>query len=251
MDCNETDRLLDAYIDGELELTRQLDLEAHLSACPICKKAAEAANNFRLLVRMNMLVYKAPPQLKATIRAALRKESGSRLGWVSRFWLPLTGMAGILLLGLSLAWAWIADAHHKDRELIAEAISDHSRSLLANHLLDMTSSDQHAVKPWLTGKLDFSPPVPDLADLGYKLLGGRIDLLGSRPVPAIVYQYQGHFINVFVWPAASHAIDFDVQSQQGYSFCGWNKAGLNYLIISELSPTDMEKFEDQLRDRTE
>ena len=251
MDCNETDRLLDAYIDGELELTRQLDLEAHLSACPICKKAAEAANNFRLLVRMNMLVYKAPPQLKATIRAALRKESGSRLGWVSRFWLPLAGTAGILVLGLSLAWPWIADAHHKDRELIAEAISDHSRSLLANHLLDLTSSDQHTVKPWLTGNLDFTPPVADLADLGYKLLGGRIDLLESRPVAAIVYQCQSRFINVFVWPMARHAIDFDVQSQQRYSLCGWNKGGLNYLIISELNQADMEKFEDQLRDRSE
>jgi anti-sigma factor RsiW len=108
-----------------------------------------------------------------------------------------------------------------------------------------------SIKPWVTGKLDYPPPVADLADVGYKLLGGRIDLLENRPVAAIVYQYQGHFINVFVWPAASHAIDFDVQSQQGYSLCGWNKASLNYLIISELSPADMEKFEDQLRDRTD
>src|SRR5258708_8414577 len=251
MDCNEADRLLDAYVDGELELTQQLDLEAHLAACPTCKKAAEAVNNFRLLVRMNMTVYKAPPQLKATIRAALRRESGSQLGWVSRFWRPLVGLAGFLVLGLSLARAWIADTHHKDRELIAEAISDHSRSLLANHLLDMTSSDRHTVKPWLTGNLDFTPPVADLADVGYKLLGGRIDLLENRPVAAIVYQYQGHFINVFVWPAASHGIDFDVQFQQRYSPWGSNKAGLNNLIISELSQADMEKFEDQLRDRTE
>jgi anti-sigma factor RsiW len=251
MDCNEIERLLDAYVDGELELTRQLDMEAHLAACPTCKNAAEAANNFRLSVRMNSRFYKAPPGLKTTIRAALRKESGSQLGWVCRFWRPLAATAGILVLGLSLAWAWIADPHHKDRELIAEAISDHARSLLANHLLDITSSDQHSVKPWVTGKLGYTPPVADLADVGYKLLGGRIDLLENRPAAAIVYQYQGHFINVFVWPAASHAIDFDVQSQQGYSFCGWNRAGLNYLIISELSPADMEKFEDQLRHRTD
>jgi anti-sigma factor RsiW len=83
------------------------------------------------------------------------------------------------------------------------------------------------------------------------LAGGRIDLLENRPVAAIVYQHQGHFINVFVWPAASHVIDFDVQSHQGYSLCGWSKGGLNYLIISGLSQAEMEKFEDQLRDRTE
>ena len=251
MDCNQIELLLDAYVDGELELTRQLDIEAHLAACPTCKKAAEAANNFRLSVRMNTRFYKAPPQLKATIRAALRKESGSQFGWVCRFWRPLAATAGILVLGLSLAWAWFADTHHKDRELIVQAISDHSRSLLVDHMLDVTSSDQHTVKPWVTGKLDYTPPVADLAAVGYKLLGGRIDLLANRPVAAIVYQYQGHFINVFVWPAVSHAIDFNVQSQQGYSLCGWNKASLNYLIISELSPADMEKFEDQLRDRTD
>jgi hypothetical protein len=83
------------------------------------------------------------------------------------------------------------------------------------------------------------------------LAGGRIDLLANRPVATIVYLHQGHFINEFVWPAASRPIDFDVQSHQGYSLCGWNKSGLNYLIVSELSQADIEKFEDQLRDRTE
>jgi anti-sigma factor RsiW len=83
------------------------------------------------------------------------------------------------------------------------------------------------------------------------LAGGRLDILENRRVAAIVYQHQGHYINVFVWPAANHVIGFDVQSHQGYSLCGWNKAGLNYLIISELSQADMEKFEDRLRDRVE
>jgi len=251
MDCNETKWLLNAYVDGELELTRQLDIEAHLAACAMCKKAAEAAINFSYSVRMNIPVYKAPPELRVTIRAALRKESGSQLEWVSQFWRPLAGTAGIMVLGLAFAWTWIADSHDKDRELIAEAISDHSRSLLVGRLLDVTSSDRHTVKPWVTGKLDYSPPVADLSEAGYGLAGGRIDLLENRPVAAIVYRYQGHFINVFVWPAASHVIDFDVQSHQGYSLCGWSKGGLNYLIISELSQAEIEKFEDQLRDRTE
>jgi anti-sigma factor RsiW len=251
MDCSETKRLLDAYVDGELEPTGQLDVEAHLAACSTCKKAAVAAINFRYSVAMNMPVYKAPPELKATIRAALRKESGSRLEWVSQFWRLFARAAAILVLGLLLAWVWIAVPHDNDRELIAQAISDHSRSLLVDHLLDVTSSDQHIVRLWFTGKLDYSPPVADLAEAGFNLVGGRIDLLANRPVAAIVYQHLGHFINVFVWPAASRSIDFDVQSRQGYSLCGWNKAGLNFLIISTLSEADIEKFEDQLRERTE
>jgi anti-sigma factor RsiW len=153
MDCNETKRLLDAYVDGELELTRQLDMEAHLAACSRCKEAAEAAINFGFSVRVNMPAYKAPPELKGKIRAALRNESGSCLERVFQFWRHLAGSAGILVLGFSFAWAWIVDSHDKDRELIAEAISDHSLSLLADHFLDVTSSDRHEVKPWVTGKL--------------------------------------------------------------------------------------------------
>jgi anti-sigma factor RsiW len=251
MDCSETKRLLDAYVDGELELTGQLDVEAHLAACSTCKKAALAAMHFCYSVGRNMPVYKAPPELKATIRAALRKEFGFRLEWISQFSRLVALTAAILVLSLLLAWVWIAVAHGRDRELIDQAISDHSRSLLVDHLLDVTSSDQHIVNPWFTGKLDYSPPVADLAEAGFNLVGGRIDLLANRPVAAIVYQHQGHFINVFVWPAVSRSIDFDVQSRPGYNLCGWNKAGLNYLIISTLSEADTEKFKDQLRERTE
>jgi anti-sigma factor RsiW len=234
-----------------LELTRLLDMEAHLAACPTCKQAAEAAANFRFSVRMNMPVYKAPPELRATIRAALRRESGSGLERFFQFRRSFVGATGILALGIWFAWTWIADSRDKDRELIVQAISNHSRSLLVDHLVDVTSSDQHTVKPWVTGKLDYSPPVADLSEAGYELVGGRIDLLENRPVAAIVYQYHGRFINAFVWPAANHTVDFDVQSHQGYSLCGWNRAGLNFLIISELSQTDMERFEDQLRDRVQ
>jgi anti-sigma factor RsiW len=205
MDCSETRRLLDAYVDGELELIGKLDVEAHLAACSTCKKAAVAAIHFCYSVGMNMPVYKAPPELKATIRAALRKESGSRLEWISQFWRHFALAAAILVLSLLLAWVWIAVAHGRDRALIDQAISNHSRSLLVDHLLDVTSSNQHIVNPWFTGKLDYSPPVADLSEAGFNLIGGRIDLLGNRSVAAIVHQHQGHFINVFVWPAASRS----------------------------------------------
>ena len=120
MDCSETRRLLDAYFDGELELIGQLDVEAHLAACSTCKKAAVAAIHFRYSVGMNMPVYKAPPELKATIRAALRKESGSRLEWISQFWRPFALAAAILVLRLLLAWVWIAVAHGRPGSIIPD-----------------------------------------------------------------------------------------------------------------------------------
>ena len=251
MSCDEAGRLLEAYIDGELELTRQLDLEVHLAACATCKNAAESAIDFGSTIRMNMPIYKAPPKLKASIRAALRKECRSQLGGFSNFRRLFAIPAAIVVLGLLLAWAWIAFSHGRDQELISEAVSDHWRSLLVNHLLDITSSDRHAVRSWFTGKFPYSPPVADLTQAGYKLVGSRIDLLANSPVAAIVYEHENHFINVFVWPVGDRAIDFDVQSHEGYSLCGWNKSGLNYLIVSELTGTDMEKFEDQFRAQTE
>ena len=251
MDCHETKRLLDAYVDDELELTRLLDLEVHLAACSACNKAAEAAINFRYSIRMNTPLYKAPPELKAKIRVALRKESKSGIPLISQFRRTLFYAAAGLSVCLLGLWTWMAASHGKDRELIAQAISDHARSLLVDHVLDVASSDPHSVKPWFIGKLDYSPPVVDLTEGGYKLVGGRLDILENRQVAAIVYKHQDRFITVFVWPAANHAIDFDAQFHQGFNLCGWNQSGLNYLIVSELSPADMEKFEDQLRERTQ
>jgi anti-sigma factor RsiW len=248
MDCNETRRLLDAYVDGEMELTRQLDLEAHLASCTACKKAAEAATKFRSSIQMNMPVYKAPPELKVKVQAELRKVSKSETGWISEFRRPLLCAAAVLVVCLLSVAAWMAASWGKERALIAQAISNHSHSLLVDHLLDVTASDQHVVKYWFTSKLDYSPPVADLSEAGYKLVGGRLDMLEHRPVGAIVYWHRDHFINEFVWPVTTRAIDFDVQSHQGYSLCAWNKSGFNYLIVSDLSQANMEHFEDQIRE---
>src|ERR1700730_7311248 len=143
MDCNEVRRLLDAYVDGDIELTRQLDVEADLAGCTACKKAVEAATKFRHLIQMNTPVYKAPPELKAEVRAVLRKASKSESGWISELRRPLVYAAAVLLVCLLCIAAWIATSQDQERVLIAQAILNHSHSLLADHLLDLTASDQH------------------------------------------------------------------------------------------------------------
>jgi anti-sigma factor RsiW len=251
MDCNEARRFLDAYVDGEIELTRQLDVEAHLASCIECKKAVKAANKLRRSIKMNTPVYKAPPELKAEVRAALRKVSNSEIKWIAELRQPLAYAAAILIVCLLCIAVWIAASKNRERVLIAQAISNHSHSLLADHLLDFAATDRHVLKTWFTGKLDYSPPVADLSEAGYKLVGGRLDMLENRSVAAIVYSHQDHVINEFVWPAVRRTIDFDAQSHQGYSMCGWNKSGFNYLIVADLSQANMETFEDQIRDWTE
>ena len=251
MDCHQAKRLLEAYLDGELELTGQLDLEAHLAGCTSCKKATETATKFHDALHMNMPVYKAPPELRAKVQAVLRKESKSETGWIPAIRRPLLCAAAVLLVCLLSVAAWMTTSRDKERALIAQAIWNHSHSLLVDHLLDVTGSDQHVVKDWFTGKLGYGPPIVNPSEARYKLAGGRLDMLENHQVAAIVYRHQDHVINEFVWPAANHIIDFDVQSHQGYSMCGWNKSGFNYLIVSDLSQADTEEFEDQIRERTE
>ncbi len=248
MNCDEVRRFLDAYVDGELDLTHQLDVETHLTGCPDCKEAADQIANFSSLVRMDMEVYKAPRGLKSRIRTALRKESEPKFAWFFGYSRPLAYAAAVLVLSFALAGAWVTLSTNKDQDLVAEAISNHSRSLMASHLVDLHSTDQQTVRPWFSGKLDYSPPVVDLEQAGYTLVGGRVDILEKRPVAAIVYQRGKQIVNLFVWPAAGRKIDMDVRSERGYQFCGWNQAGLNYLCISEMSGDDLEKFEDQVRE---
>ena len=251
MDCHQAKRLLEAYLDGELELTGQLDLEAHLAGCTSCKKATETATKFHDALHMNMPVYKAPPELRAKVQAVLRKESKSETGWIPAIRRPLLCAAAVLLVCVLSVAAWMTTSRDKERALIAQAIWNHSHSLLVDHLLDVTGSDQHVVKDWFTGKLGYAPPIVNPSEARYKLAGGRLDMLENQQVAAIVYRHQDHVINEFVWPAANRTIDFDVQSHQGYSMCGWNKSGFNYLVVSDLSQADTEEFEDHIRERTE
>jgi mycothiol system anti-sigma-R factor len=248
MNCEEIRQLLDAYLDGELEEALQPEVQKHLNSCADCRKEGNATASFSSLIRTTMPIYKAPAELKARIRASLREESAPGSNWLFRFRRQLVYAAAILVLGFILTSALRTFSPNKDQELISQAITNHARSLMVDHLVDVTSSDQHIVRPWFTGKLDYSPPVADLAQAGYVLVGGRIDMLDKRPVAAIVYQHGNHFINVFVWPVAARKIDFEVQSDRGYHFCAWNQAGLNYFCISAGTADDIEKFEDEFRD---
>jgi anti-sigma factor RsiW len=249
MDCAELKGVLEAYIDGELELSRVLEVEAHLESCSTCNSLAEAAIEFHNSVRMNSPRHDAPPELREKIRAALRRECRRDYSWIRPLARPaLYAAAAILVFALGV-WARTLISQWRDQQLVAEAVSDHTRSLLVDHMLDIASSEQATIERWLIEKLGYSPRIVDLTDKGYKLVGARLETLDNHRVAAIVYKLNDSFINVFVWPAANGAIDFDNRTLQGHNLCGWNASGFNYLIVSELDQEDMEKFEDELRER--
>jgi anti-sigma factor RsiW len=130
-----------------------------------------------------------------------------------------------------------------DQFLATQLIASHVRSLMANHLTDVASSDQHTVKPWLDAKLDFAPAVADLGSEGFPLIGGRLDYLDNRPVAALVYQRRKHFINLFVWPAESGSTGADKRiTRQGYQLLHWVDSDFNYWAVSDVSDNDLQAF---------
>jgi len=154
--------------------------------------------------------------------------------------MPITAGALVILLALIFL-------PPRDQRLAEEVVSSHVRSLMANHLTDVESSDQHTVKPWFDGKVDFAPTVTNLTEHGFPLIGGRLDYLHGRPVAAEVYQRNKHKINLFVWPATRNRITMKkVSVEKGYNVISWEAAGMNYSTVSDLNPTELREFADLL-----
>jgi anti-sigma factor RsiW len=251
MNCNETRGLIDADLDGELDLVRHLELAAHLRTCPDCARYAETARARRSALRESLLRFTAPPQLAGRIRAALQAEGAPAPRRSPLFWpvWSVTGLAASLAFVLLIGFAW-GNARARANLLVEEAINDHVRSLQAGHLTDVASTDQHTVKPWFAGRLDFAPPVVDLAAAGFPLAGGRLEHLAGRPAAALVFHRRQHAINLFIWPATAGPVPARSSGQNGYATESWAQGGLNFLAVSEIPAVELGQFAAAFRGAT-
>jgi anti-sigma factor RsiW len=244
--CQETQDLIHGYMDGELDLVHSIELEQHVKGCPSCSQALKVQQDLKTALQASPLRFAAPRELDRRIRASLR-EAGATPPAHRRFvWLPAWRSAGaVAALALVAVISWdrgrATRAPSGDDLVAQEVIDSHVRSLMANHLEDVPSTDQHTVKPWFNGKLDFSPPVEDLAKEGFPLVGGRLDYLENRPVAALVYQRRKHFINLFIWPSM-HDSGQGAVMRQGYNLLHWTQSGMVFWAASDLNNSELQEF---------
>ena len=255
-DCAEWESMLHGFIDGELDAAHSLQFEHHLAGCPHCSEKLRRFQDLKQLIGQKTTRWVTPDHVRAQILDALEEESAvstARRAPVTLvkpiaepFWLFQIVRQWSLLPSLAALAACIflvlGPIRSGGDTIANELIASHVRSLLADHLTDVATSDQHTVKPWFNGKIDFSPPVVDLAAQGFPLVGGRLDYIGGRVVAALIYRRHGHLINVFIWPGGEAASV--TAARDGYSVLSWTMGGLAFSAVSDVSAAECAKLRD-------
>jgi mycothiol system anti-sigma-R factor len=240
MDCRDARELLYAYSDNELDALTSRELESHLRQCGGCERAFAADQAVKKAMANPALRRPAPGLLRERVAASAETLRPRWNAW------NILQIAAALAIGMGLALFVPGVLTHSGNALDAdEALASHLRSMQnENHLMDVQSTDQHTVKPWFDGRLDFAPPVRDLADHGFPLAGGRTDFMHGRPVAALIYHRNKHIINLFIWPGETGQ---SVAEKQGYNLLHWSDGGMTFWAVSDLNTGEMGQFEDLFR----
>ena len=244
MSCELTHSVLHGYLDGELDAARAAEFERHLLSCPQCVSVLEAQETLRSSIQGAGLYERAPEALRRKLKAEFAPPVPAatpirtKTRRMDMRWLA----AAAVLLAAFLAWHFIPvlDGNRGQTEMASAIVDAHLRSLQPGHLEDVISTDQHTVKPWFDGKLDFAPPVRDFVDAGFPLQGGRLDVVEGKTVAVLIYGRRKHFINVFVWPNGEPDAGPRSGSRLGYNWLEWRKNGLEMWAVSDAGAPDLD-----------
>lgn len=248
--CPERGLLLHGLADRELDAANALAMEDHLQGCAICDASYREILLQKEVLRGEGLRFRASHALRKRVLAAIAEEEGRNVARATSSsprprngpWRLSFAKTGAAFSAMALAASLILFVNSSNLRpgIEDELVAGHVRSLLVWHLTDVASSDQHTVKPWFLGKLDFAPPVVDLAEKEFPLEGGRLDYIGGRVVSALVYKRHGHVINLFIWPAGKTV--GPVETLEGYHIVGWTQGGFTYAAVSDLNLAELREF---------
>ncbi len=259
MDCKQSQELLSAYVDAELDAASAMALAVHVEDCPACRAALEQLQALKTQVAQQATRHAAPEHLQHRIRTALAAEQpqrarqsrragapqGRKSAW-NWAWINL-GLTGLSTTAFAVTLALYLGQPSGSELLEQELVASHFRALMPDHLSDVASTDQHTVKPWFAGRLDYSPPVYDLAQQGFALIGGRLDYVHQRTVAALAYRHKQHIIDLYVWPVQAADAAPRGSSRQGFQLLGWRQNGMQFQAVSDMNGQDLATFAGQLR----
>ncbi len=241
MECDRASVLLSGLLDSALGPIARLRVGRHVAHCNTCAARLEELRAMQAAMRTKLPYHRAPPGLAARIGAALPREEAPRIvrPWVR---MPAFSLAGTGLAGALAGVALTVLVMGSQNDPTMSVIDSHIRSMQADHLTDVPTSDQHTVKPWLSSRLDVSPPVRDLKDEGFPLVGGRLDYVDGHPAAAVVYRRAKHVINLFAWASSGKDEGFREETRQGFNVVTWRRSGITYYAVSDVEADQLAEF---------
>jgi mycothiol system anti-sigma-R factor len=243
--CDLTQSRLHAYFDGELDAMSSAEFERHLESCPDCETRLAAEEKLRSALAGAQLYARAPETLRKKLQTNLPKAAVpppvKRSREDSWRWLAI---AATVVLAAILGWQYLQklNRYSQQQAMAAVIVDAHLRSLQPGHLEDVISTDQHTVKPWFDGKIDFAPPVRDFANDGFPLMGGRLDVIDGRTVAALVYGRRKHIVNVFVEKPQPGDSQNGSGELQGYHWVSWQQNGFTFTAVSDTAYADLDQL---------
>ncbi|MDR3709392.1 MAG: anti-sigma factor [Capsulimonadaceae bacterium] len=247
MNCKDMESLIHGYMDGELDPLTNQSVERHIEGCTSCARDLANFRELRSGLRLPGVYLHAPAEMERRVLSQIPHSAVSNANRALN-WRSLLAFASACVVLLSV-WVVGSRQHNPnpDDAAATEVVASHVRSLMADHLVDVRSSDKHTVKPWFAGKLDYSPPVQLLAGTEFPLAGGRLDYLDGQPVAALVYRHKKHTINLFVWPQMSANPRFETSAIRGYNLVHWSDHGMTHWATSDMTARDLLDFAHLIR----
>jgi anti-sigma factor RsiW len=242
--CDFADSLLQGYFDGELSGRRAAEFERHLRDCLHCATELADLDLLRDSLQLAELYEPASASLRRKINAPLRVTAPTTTASQPRLWHWLAAAAALLFIAILLGIVGPRlSIDDYQAELAGEIVDAYLHSLQPGHIDGIASNDERVVNGWLDRGAGFAVPVRDFANEGFALKGGRIDVIEGRSVAVLVYERNGHPINVFIWRTRERDSPPRTGARQSFQWIDWRKGKMEFCAVSDVDRADLEQLQ--------